>query len=77
MAPYANKKDAVLIRYMESGKRHMLKLDLAKPETFEIEVQDRDVLILEASTYGKLVHGVGINIGLPGFGSVGYKNPEN
>jgi polysaccharide export outer membrane protein len=77
MAPYANKKDAVLIRYMESGKRHMLKLDLSKPETFEIEVQDRDVLILEASTYGKLVHGVGINIGLPGFGSVGYKNPEN
>lgn len=77
LAPYANKKDATLIRYMDNGKRHMVKLDLSKPETFEIEVKDRDVLILEASTYGKLVHGVGIHLGVPGFGSVGYKNPEN
>ena len=77
MAPYANMKDATLIRYLESGKRHMVKLDLSKPETFEIEVKDRDVLFLEASTYGKLVHGVGIHIGVPGFGSVGYQNPEN
>ena len=77
LAPYANKRNATLIRYLETGKRHMIELDLSKPETFEIEVQDRDVLFLEASTYGKLVHGVGIHIGVPGFGSVGYKNPEN
>jgi polysaccharide export outer membrane protein len=39
--------------------------------------KEQDILITEASTYGKLVHGVGIHIGVPGFGSVGYKNPEN
>jgi polysaccharide export outer membrane protein len=77
LAPYANKKHATLIRYMEDGNRQMIKLDLALPETLELEVKDRDVLISEASAYGKLVHGVGINIGIPGFGSVGYKNPEN
>jgi hypothetical protein len=62
---------------MESGNREMIKLDLALPETLELEVKDRDILISQASAYGKLIHGTGINIGLPGFGSVGYKNPEN
>ncbi|MEE9537473.1 MAG: SLBB domain-containing protein, partial [Desulfobacterales bacterium] len=77
LAPYANKKQATLIRYTESGKRQMIGLDLSLAETLELEVKDRDVIITEASAYGKLVHGVGIHIGVPGFGSVGYKNPEN
>ena len=77
LAPYANKKQATLIRYTENGTRHMIGLDLTQAETMELEVKDRDVLITEASTYGKLVHGVGIQIGVPGFGSVGYRNPEN
>ncbi|MBW2516021.1 MAG: hypothetical protein JRE88_04495 [Deltaproteobacteria bacterium] len=55
----------------------MIKLDLLQPETMEMEVKDRDVLITEASAFGKLVHGVGINLGVPGFGSLGYRNPEN
>jgi len=77
LAPYANKENATLVRYMESGNREMIKLDLALPETLELEVKDRDVLITQASAYGKFVHGVGINIGVLGLGSVGYKNPEN
>jgi polysaccharide export outer membrane protein len=77
LAPYANKEKAMLIRYSESGTRQMIGLDLTQEETMELEVKDRDVLITEASAYGKLVHGVGINLGVPGFGSVGYKNPEN
>ena len=77
LAPYANKKSAVLIRYAENGERQTIELDLSKPVTLAINVKDRDILIADASTYGKLVHGVGINLGLPGFGSVGYKNPEN
>ena len=77
LAPYANKKSAVLIRYAENGERQTIELDLSKPDTLAINVKDRDILIADASTYGKLVHGVGINLGLPGFGSVGYKNPEN
>jgi polysaccharide export outer membrane protein len=77
MAPYADKNQATLIRYTEKGTREVIKLDLTDPQTLELEVKDRDVLITEASVYGKLVHGVGINIGIPGFGGVGYKNPEN
>jgi polysaccharide export outer membrane protein len=77
LAPYANRERATLIRITETGNREMIALDLTQPETMELEVKDRDVLITEASAYGKLVHGVGINIGIPGFGSVGYKNPEN
>jgi len=77
MAPYADKNQATLIRYTEKGTREIIKLDLTDPQTLELEVKDRDVLITEASVYGKLVHGVGINIGIPGFGGVGYKNPEN
>ena len=77
LAPYANKDHAVLVRYTEQGERQMIKLDLSQPETLEMEVKDRDVLITEASTFGKLVHGFGINLGVPGFGSFGYQNPEN
>ncbi len=71
LAPYANKRDAVLTRYTEQGERQLIKLDLSQPETLEMEITDRDVLITEASTYGKLVHGLGINIGVPGFGGFG------
>jgi polysaccharide export outer membrane protein len=67
LAPYANKEQATLIRYTESGKRQMIGLDLTQAETMDLEVKDRDILITEASTYGKLVHGVGIHI----------ENPEN
>ena len=77
LAPYANKESATLVRYMESGNREMIKLDLALPETLELEVKDRDILITQASAYGKLMHGMGINIGVIGLGSVGYKNPED
>ncbi len=77
LAPYADKEKATLIRYMENGNRKMIALDLTQAETMEMEIKDRDVLITEASAYGKLVHGLGINIGVPGFGGVGYRNPEN
>lgn len=76
LAPYADKNKAILVRYEKNGKRQRIDLDLSKPETFELEVKDRDVLIAEASTYGKLVHGLGLSIGFPGFGYVGYNNPE-
>ncbi len=77
LAPYANKQSAILIRYMESGERQTIELDLSKPETLAMDVKDRDIIIADASTYGKFVHGLGINIGVPGVGGIGYKNPEN
>jgi polysaccharide export outer membrane protein len=76
LAPYADKKHATLLRYTGKGEREVIELDLSQPEFQEMEVNDRDVLITQASTYGKLIHGFGLNIGLPGFGSLGYRNPE-
>jgi hypothetical protein len=55
----------------------MIQIDLSQEETMELEVKDRDVLVSEASLYGKLVHGVDIQLGIPGFGLVGYENPEH
>jgi hypothetical protein len=40
-----------------------------------MEIQDRDIIVVKSSTWGKLVHGTGINIGIPGLG-VGYHDPE-
>ena len=77
LAPWANKNQAVLVRYAENDERQMIKLDLSQPETLEIEVKDRDVLIAESSAFGKLVHGMGFYIGLPGLGGIGYRDPAS
>jgi len=75
LAPYANKNQAVLVRYAENDERQMITLDLSQPETLKKEVKDRDVLIAESSAFGKLVHGMGFYIGLPGLGGIGYQDP--
>jgi polysaccharide export outer membrane protein len=75
LRPYANKDQAVLVRYGENDERQMIKLDLSQPDTLEMEIKDRDVLIAESSTFGKLVHGMGFYIGLPGLGGIGYQDP--
>ncbi len=74
VAPYS-KESLALIRLDKDKGRIIIKLNLNDPEHQEMEVQDRDVIIVEISTWGKLVHGAGINIGIPGLG-VGYHNPE-
>lgn len=76
LAPYANKDKATLIRYTENGARQMIELDLSQPESLKLEVKDRDVIIADTSAYGKLVNGLRINIGIPGFGLIGYQDPE-
>ena len=76
LAPYANKDRATLIRYTENGERQMLELDLSDPESLELEVKDRDVIFAAASAYGKLVNGLRLTLGIPGFGFLGYKDPE-
>jgi polysaccharide export outer membrane protein len=75
LAPYANKNQAVLVRYIENDKRQMIKLDLSQPDTLEMEVKDRDVLIAESGVFDKLVHGMGFYIGFPGLGGIGYRDP--
>jgi polysaccharide export outer membrane protein len=73
--PYANKDQALLVRYIENHKRQMIKLDLSRPDTLEMELKDRDVLIAESSAFGKLVHGMGFYIGFLGLGGIGYRDP--
>ena len=75
VAPYALKDSIVLIRYVEDRGREIIELDLDNPDHQEMEIQDRDIIIVKTSIWGKLVHGAGINIGIPGLG-VEYDNPE-
>jgi polysaccharide biosynthesis/export protein len=77
-APYATKNQEVtLIRRLDTGEREILKLNLEEqPEGQDIEIQDRDVIIVEASGWGKFVHGTGFNLGIPGILGFGYRNPE-
>jgi polysaccharide export outer membrane protein len=76
LAPYADKQQATLLRYTGNGERRKIDLDLSQPESLQMEIKDRDVIIAAASTYGKLIHGLRMHIGIPGFGLVGYTDPE-
>ena len=74
-APWAIKDSLVLIRYNKDKGRKIIELDLNNQNHQEMEIQDRDIIVVKSSTWGKLVHGTGINIGIPGLG-VGYHDPE-
>ena len=77
LAPYAKRNELTLIRYCKNGKRNIMDLDFEKhPEEQELEVKDRDVIIVGASSWGKIVHGTGLNIGIPGVFGFGYRSPE-
>jgi polysaccharide export outer membrane protein len=73
--PWALKDSLVLIRYNKDKGRKIIELDLNILDHQEMEIQDRDIIVFKSSTWGKLVHGTGINIGIPGLG-VGYVDPE-
>ncbi len=74
-APWALKDSLVLIRYNKDKGRKIIELDLNSQNHQEMEIQDRDIIVVKSSTWGKIVHGTGINIGIPGLG-VGYHDPE-
>ena len=74
VAPYALKDSLVLIRFDKDKGRKIIELE-NNPEIQEMEIQDRDIIIVKTSAWAKLVHGAGVNIGIPGFG-VGYHDPE-
>ncbi|HEA69473.1 MAG TPA: hypothetical protein ENI07_22065 [Desulfobacterales bacterium] len=76
-APWANRKQVTLIRYNDAGKREVRELDLeSDPEGYNIEIRDRDVIVAKGSGWGKMIHGTGISIGVPGIIGFGYKSPE-
>ncbi|UCF85643.1 MAG: SLBB domain-containing protein, partial [Desulfobacteraceae bacterium] len=74
IAPYAQKDSLVLIRYFKGKGREIIELEFNDSEDQETEVQDRDIIVVKSSTWGKMLHGVGIHIGIPGF-TVGYSDP--
>jgi len=77
-APYADNKKVTLIR-RGGGKagRQILHLDLKKrPQDQNLVVEDHDVIIAKESTWGKITHGTGFNIGIPGFLGFGYRDPS-
>ncbi|MGA8179023.1 MAG: polysaccharide biosynthesis/export family protein [Desulfobacterales bacterium] len=73
--PWGLKDSIVLIRDVEGQGRKGVEINLNKPDNKEMEIKDGDIIVVKSSSWGKLVHGGGLNIGIPGFG-VGYRNPE-
>ena len=73
--PWGIKDSIVLIRNVEGKGRTGIEIDLNKSDNHEIEIKDGDIIVVKTSSWGNLVHGGGLNIGVPGFG-VGYRNPE-
>ena len=73
--PWAIKDSIVLIRDIEGKGRKGIEINLNKPDDKEMEIKDGDIIVVKSSSWGKFVHGGGVNIGIPGFG-VGYRNPE-
>ncbi len=75
VAPYAIKDRIVLIRYVENGDREIMKLDLKSLEAQELKIKDRDIVIALYSALGKLIHGIGITIGISDTLFFGYSTP--
>jgi len=73
--PWGLKDSIVLIRNVEGKGRTGIEIDLNNPENNEIEIKDGDIIVVKSSSWGKMVHGGGLQIGVPGFG-FGYRNPE-
>jgi polysaccharide export outer membrane protein len=73
--PWGLKDSIVLIRNVEGKGRTGIEIDLNNPDNHEIEINDGDIIVVKTSSWGNIVHGGGINIGVPGFG-FGYRNPE-
>ena len=73
--PWGLKDSIVLIRNVEGKGRKGIEIDLNNPDNHEIEIKDGDIIVVKASSWGNIVHGGGLNIGVPGFG-FGYRNPE-
>ena len=75
LRPYADDK-VILIRHLGQGERTVLELGLKEQEVQETLILDRDVLLVKASSMGKMMHGLGFHIGIPGVAGFGYSDPE-
>ena len=76
LSPYANDKRIFLLREDGEGTRQEIRVDIeASNIKDEMKIMDGDIIFVNASFWGKLFSGGGINIGIPGLG-VSYRDPE-
>jgi polysaccharide export outer membrane protein len=79
LAPYADSDNIKLVRYEKDGRHHVVQFSYADIEqggARQLQIEDGDLLFVESSGMGKLVHGLGVNLGIPGIFGLGYKPPE-
>jgi polysaccharide biosynthesis/export protein len=76
LAGYAKPQNSILMRKREDGRREEIKINLQEPDVSDtIMMADGDIVYVHASFWGKVLHGGGIHIGIPGTG-VSYRDPE-
>ncbi|MCK5915734.1 MAG: SLBB domain-containing protein [Deltaproteobacteria bacterium] len=77
LANYAEEDDVKLIRYVDEGKRDIVRLsfsELQEGQGDTIFIQDQDVIFVELSGMGTFVSGSGFSLGFMGTG-FNYKTP--
>jgi len=78
LTSYANSSDVTLIRYLGSGERELVKLDLDQIRDGAAEdpkVNDRDAIVIASSGFKRLIYGLRLSLGF-GLVGVGYEPPE-
>ena len=76
LAPYANRDKLILVRKTDTGRKEIL-IDMEKDfnKMEGMTIQEDDMLYVNASFWGKLIHGGGLSIGFMGTG-VNFRDPE-
>lgn len=76
LAPYASNDKLILLRKTEAGERKKFELEMDENGRIQnkFKIEDGDMILVESSFWGRLFHGGGINIGVPGMG-VTYRDP--
>lgn len=75
-APYAQTENVILVRHMDEGDPKVLELKLEDLDVQETLIKDRDLILVRSSGMSKFLHGMGINIGIPGVAGFGYSDPQ-
>jgi polysaccharide export outer membrane protein len=76
LASWADDDKVLLVRTNPEGKQVVTEIDLNDPESHQIKMQDRDVVIAKGSAFGKLWSGTNFSFGIPGIMGFGYRDPE-
>ncbi|RJP39328.1 MAG: hypothetical protein C4548_11875 [Desulfobacteraceae bacterium] len=77
LEPFADPRELIILRATEDGKRKEIKVNLEDEgeEAHPLMIQDKDIIMVNARFWGKVFHGLGLNIGLPGLG-FSYRDPS-